>query len=152
MDQTTISWRATEHQHIERGNDWYWALGVIAVSSAVTAILFNNILFALLIVIAAATLGMIAARPPSIADFVLGERGLLINDALYPYEEMFAFWVTEDEQPILLIDTPRIMTPDLVIPLHDVDAASVRTFLQARVHEVPLREPFLYRVMEFFGF
>ena len=148
----TIAWRAEEHRHVERGSDWYWALGVIAVSSAVTAVLFNNILFALLIVVAATTLGMIASRPPAIADFVLGARGLLINDTFYPYEEMFAFWVTEDEQPVLLIDTPRIMTPDLVIPLHDVDADAVRAYLQTRVRQVPLYEPFLYRVMEFFGF
>ena len=151
MDET-ITWRAAEHQHVERGSDWYWALGVIAVSSSVTAVLFNNILFALLIVLAAVTLGMIASRPPTIIDFSLGERGLLANDALYPYKEMYAFWVTEDVEPVLLIDTPRIMTPDLVIPLRDVDPDAIRAFLQTRVQEFPLREPFFYRVMEFFGF
>ena len=81
----TITWRAEEHRHVERGSDWYWALGVIAVSSAVTAVLFNNILFALLIVVAAATLGMIASRPPAIADFVLRAPRLpLLSTFFYP--------------------------------------------------------------------
>lgn len=147
----TLTWQAAEHKHLERGPDWYWALGIIALSSAVTAILFNNILFALLIVVAAGTLGALASRPPMIADFRLGERGLSVNDTLYPYEEMFAFWVSEDEEPTLLIDTPRFMTPDLVIPLKDIDPEVVREFLRPRVLEIELYEPFLYKVAEFFG-
>ena len=146
-----LTWTAEEHQHLERGSDWYWALGIIAVSSAATAVLFNNILFALLIIIAAGMLGALASRPPALADFTLGERGLLVNDTLYPYEEMFAFWVSDNENPTLLIDTPRWMTPDLVIPLSDADPEAVREFLRPRVPEIELHESFVYNMMEFFG-
>ena len=147
----SITWTAEEHRHLERGSDWYWALGIIAVSSAATAVLFNNILFALLIIIAAGMLGALASRPPTLANFTLGERGLSVNDTLYPYEEMFAFWVSDDENPTLLIDTPRWMTPDLVIPLAGVNPGAVRAFLRPRVPEIELHESFVYTVMEFFG-
>jgi len=146
-----ITWRAEEHRHQERGSDWYWALGVIAVSLALTAILFNNILFALIIVLAAVTFGMLASRPPKVVDFVLGERGLMVDDTLFTYEEMFAFWVEDGDTPTLLIDTPRFMAPDLVLPLNDADPDEVRAFLKERVPEVELHESFLYKLMEFFG-
>jgi hypothetical protein len=152
MAEVLFAWRASEHQHIERGSDWYWALGVIALSLAITSILFNNFLFALLIVIAAITFGMLASRPPRIIDVALGDRGLMLDDTLYSYEEMYAFWITADDEPTLLIDTPRFMTPDLVIPLDDIDPESVRTYLlEQQVPEVLLRESFLYKVMEFIG-
>jgi|CXWL01.1.fsa_nt_gi hypothetical protein len=148
----SITWQADEHRHTERGTDWYWALGIIAVSSGITATLFNNVLFALLIVLAAVTIGILASRPPAIANFSLGEKGLSVDDTFYPYEEMLAFWVAEGDEPTLLIDTPRFMTPDLVIPLTDVSPESVREFLSDRVPEIELHESFFYHVMEFFGF
>lgn len=151
MTETVLTWRAPEHQHAERGSDWYIALGIIAISIALTSILFNNFLFALLIVLAAITLGMLASRTPPVVDFFLTERGLMVDETLYVYEEMFAFWVTDGDQPTLLIDTPRFMTPDLVIPLTDVDPESVRVFLSERVPEIPMRESIFYKIMELMG-
>ena len=155
MDSNAIlSWRAPEHQHTERGTDWYWALGIIALSSAITAIIFSNLLFALLIVIAAGTLGIVAHHKPEEVDFELSNRGLSIGaDEFYPYDHMFAFWVGGGEKPTLLIDTPRFMTPDLVIPIEDVDPDIVREILlEQGVPEVPLRESLYYKIMEFLGF
>ncbi|MBI2048576.1 MAG: hypothetical protein HYT30_01480 [Parcubacteria group bacterium] len=148
----TITWSGQEHQHIERGSDWYWALGIIIMSSALTAVLLNNVLFALLIVLGGVTLGMLAKRPPAVVEFALGERGLAVGDTFYPYEEMRAFWVSEDDEPTLLIDTPRIMNPDLIIPLTDVDPNMVRAFLAERVPEIELHQSFIYTLAEFFGF
>ncbi len=150
----TLSWRAQEHHHIERGSDWYWALGIIAVSTAATAVLFSNFLFALLIVVAAPTLGMVVGRKPPEVDFELSEQGLVIDDEFYAYNHMFAFWIENDgEKATLLIDTPRFMTPDLVIPLEDVDPQVVREILiEMEVPEKPLRESIYHKVLELFGF
>ena len=150
----TLTWRAPEHQHVERGKDWYWALGIVAVSSALTAILFSNFLFALLIVVAAGTLGMIASHKPQEVDFELSQRGLVIGDEFYPYDHMHAFWVGDDNgKPTLFIDTPRFMTPDLVIPIEDVDPAHIHAMLADNgVPETPLQESIYYKILEFLGF
>ena len=148
-----LSWRAPEHQHTERGHDWYWALGIIAASTATTSILFNNFLFALLIVAAATTLGLVAHRRPEEVDFELGDRGLAIGEEFYPYSTMYSFWVGGGERPTLLIDTPHFMTPDLVIPIQDLEPDLVReVLLEQGVPEIPLRESFYYRLLEFLGF
>src|SRR3989344_4411045 len=44
MDNPALRWSAYEHDHIERGSDWYWALGVVAISIAITAIILHDLL------------------------------------------------------------------------------------------------------------
>lgn len=154
MPAQKLRWEAPEHKHTERGADWYWALGVIAVSSALTAILFQNFLFALLIAIAAFTLGMFAMREPRLVIFELDENGFHIDDLTFRYPEMYAFWVREHEDgAILLLDTPRFMNPDIIIPIEGIDPAEVRAFLRARrVPEVELTEPWTFTLFEALGF
>lgn len=148
-----LRWSAYEHEHVERGADWYWALGVIAVSVALTSMLLHDFLFALLILIAAATLALMARRSPQLAQFELSERGLRIDGTLHRYDEIISFWVEDESgrRPQLLVDTTKFLSPNFVIPIEHVDPSDVRTFLRERVEEVPMKEPFAHRVFEFFG-
>jgi hypothetical protein len=148
-----LRWSAYEHEHLERGSDWFWALGIIAVSAALTSILLGNVLFALLIVVAAATIGLIANHPPQLHEFELTDKGIRTGVTTHPYENIISFWVDEEpHEPVLLIDTIAFMAPNLVIPLGDTDPDAVREFLSQYVQEVPMKEPLAHKVMEFFGF
>ncbi len=148
-----LSWEAYEHEHIERGSEWFWALGIIAVSAAITSILFGNILFAILIAIAATTIGLIASRPPHLHQFEISERGVRTGPTLHPYSTILAFWVDEElPEPLLLIDTTRALSPNLVIPLGDLDPEEVRDVLSLYAEELPMKEPLSHKVLEFFGF
>jgi len=148
-----IRWSAYEHEHIERGSDWFWALGIIAVSAALTSILFGDVLFALVIVLAAIVIGMIAQRPPSLHEFELSNRGLRVGDTIHTYGEIVAFWVEEgSEKPLLLVDTVKFMSPNLIIPIEGVEPSHVRAYLSDRVEEVPMTEPLAHKILEFFGF
>jgi len=60
----SITWEAPEHHHIEKGNDWFFALAIIVLSFVIMAILFNNVLFALLLGLAGGALGVSAAKRP----------------------------------------------------------------------------------------
>lgn len=148
-----LRWSAYEHEHIERGSDWFWALGIIATSAALTSILLGNILFALLIVVAAATIGLIANHPPQLHEFELTEKGIRTGVTMHPYENIISFWVDEEaDEPVLLIDTIAFTAPNLIIPLGDTPPAAVREFLREYAQEVPMKEPLAHKVMEFFGF
>jgi len=151
-DEPLLTWEGYEHHHIERSRDWYWALGIIAIAGALISILFSNIMFALLIVVAAFTLALVATHPPHVAEFSLSERGLSIDGILYTYAEMRSFWIQDGERPVLFIDTPRFLTPDVIIPLNDIDLESLHSFLSERVTEKEMQEPFPYKVLEMFGF
>ena len=149
-----IRWQAYEHEHIERGKDWYWALGIIAVCAALISVLFGNSLFGILILVAAATLGLLAKTTPSLVKFELTERGIRVGDVLHRYEDVISFWVEEHDvnPPVLLIDTVKWLSPNLVIPIEGVDPREVRTFLAERVDEVPMKESAAHKILEFFGF
>lgn len=148
-----LRWSAYEHEHIERGSDWFWALGIIAVSAALTSILLGNVLFAVLIIVAAATIGLIANHPPQLHEFELTEKGIRTGVTMHPYENVISFWIDEEvSEPVLLIDTIAFMAPNLVIPLGDMKPEAVREFLQQYAEEVPMKEPLAHKVMEFFGF
>lgn len=152
-ENVVLRWSAYEHEHIERGSDWYWALGVVALSVAVTSILFQDFFFALLILLAAGTLALISRTPPEIAHFELSDKGIRINGKMHPYREILAFWVEDDhdDRPMLLVDTTKWLSPNMILPIEHIEPSLVRAYLKERVEERHMQEPFTHKVVEFFG-
>ena len=149
-----LRWSAYEHEFIERKSDWFWALGVVAVCIALTSVLFANLLFAILILLAAGTIAMLANVPPEIVEFEISDRGIRIGRQLHRYDEIIAFWVEDehDAPPLLLVDTTKMFSPNLIIPIESIDPNEVRLFLREHAEEVPMREPIAHKILEFFGF
>jgi hypothetical protein len=149
-----LRWSAYEHEHIQRGSDWFWALGIAAISIAITSVLFHNFLFAVLILVAALALALLANKPPDLAQFEISSRGIRVNDTLHRYDDIISFWVEEEKmphRPLLLVDTTKPFAPNLIIPMEHVDAAQVRSFLQQHTKETPMKEPIAHKILEFFG-
>jgi len=80
----SVTWEAPEHHHVEKGNDWFFALTIIIIAFVIVAILFNNVLFALLIGVAGGALAVSAAKRPSIIPYAVTVRGIKVDDRLYP--------------------------------------------------------------------
>ncbi len=157
MDTITekISWQGYEYDHNEKSSDWFWALGIIALSSAVTAIIFKNILFALLIIIAAFTVALFAAKKPHLTHFEINRHGVSIDDTLYPFKTLEAFWIDEDEHGhhSLILKSERLMTPYIIIPLTEsIAPEDIRDTLLTKLDEEELHEPIFHKALEFFGF
>lgn len=148
-----LRWEAYEHEHIERGSDWFWALGILSVCGAVISILFGNVLFAILIAVAALTLALTANKPPELMSFEVSDRGIRVGGELHRYPEIIAFWVEEErkEGPVLLVDTTKWLSPNLIIPIEGIDPDLVRAYLQERATERHMKEPVAHKILEFFG-
>lgn len=149
-----MEWTAYEHEHIERGSDWYWALGIVAVCIAVTAILLHDFLFGVLILLAAVTIALLSRVPPDLSHFEISERGIQVNNTLHRFDQIISFWVDETHRggrPLLLVDTTKFMSPNLIIPIEHVDPRLVRAYLVERCEEVHMREPLTHRIFEFLG-
>ena len=148
-----LRWSAYEHEHVERGQDWYWALGTIAVCIAVISVLLSDVLFGILVLVAAFTLGLLATRAPHLVDFELSDRGIKTGETMHRYEEILSFWVEDHdvEVPLLLVDTTKFMSPNLIIPIEHIEPSLVRAYLKERVEEVPMKEPIAHKILEFFG-
>lgn len=148
-----LRWSAYEHEHVDRTADWYLALGIIALCAAIISILFHNFLFAVLILVAAVTIGLLAKTPPELMHFEVSDKGVRVGGKLHRYDDIISFWV-EDElhaRPLLLIDTVKFLSPNLIIPLDHINPAMVRAYLKERVKEVPMHEPIAHKIFEFLG-
>jgi len=151
----TIEWSAHEHEHKPKSPDWFWALGIIAVSGALSAIIFGNPLFALLLIVGAFVLAIHAAKPPEEITFQISDRGVRIGSALYPYRTLESFFVEHDEdgrKPKLLLKSRKMFVPYLIIPLEGVSPAEVEERLSEILEEEEMAEPLSQKVLEFFGF
>ena len=154
MRDYNIDWEEFEYEFFEKGPDWFWALGIISISIAVTAIILNNILFAILILIGSLTLGIYAVRKPELVHYEVNQRGIVIDDRLYPYGSLDSFWVEHGvKKPKLLVVSKKILMPHIIIPLSpEVDTDLLRDYLLDHVDEEERREPISSRIMEYLGF
>ena len=149
-----ISWQIEEYKHREKGPDWFWALGVIALASAAIAVIYHDVLFAVFIILAAVILGAYAAREPDIIDIAISDEGVTIRNFFYPYTKIKGFAV--DEQDFgnhLLIETDRTVTPVISIALPvTIDPDALTELLKTKIPEIPLKEQLSHRLMEHMGF
>ena len=132
-------WEGTEYSFEEKGADWYWALGIIAVAAIIACILFNNLILALLVGAAASAAALQAAKHPRTHHFAIYDRGLAIDDRLYLFEDMLSFSVLEyaDETlpPSLSIKTKHFLAPHLLIPIDGHDPIEIYSFFLEHVEE-----------------
>lgn len=149
-----ISWEAPEHHHVEKGNDWFFALAIIVLALVITAILFNNVLFALLLGLAGGVLGVAATRKPHIIPFSVSVRGVKIEDTLHPFSTLSSYHIDEEDHrgPQLLLKSEKLMMPLIVMPIPEDYIDDIEEILKEKLVEEELEEPFLLKVLELFGF
>lgn len=156
MTDAVLRWDAYEHEHVERESDWYWALGIAAVCIALTSVLLHDTLFGLLIIVAALTMALHAQVPPPLTRFELSDRGLRIGDTNHRFDDIVSFWIDDEPErphPILLVDTTKPLSPNIVVSLEGVDIEVARSiFLEHDVEETPMREPLSHKILEGLGF
>jgi hypothetical protein len=154
MRDYSITWKALEYEHTDKGADWFWAFGIIAVSAILTSVILGNILFALLILIGSITLFIFSVRHPQMAEFAVNQRGIILERKLYLYNSLDSFWVElDDGAPKLLVKSKKLLMPYLVLPLgDDVDTEELRDYLLDNLDEEYLHEPLLQKLVERLGF
>ncbi len=154
-----LSWSALEYEEKERSKDWFWALGIIVVTSSIAAIIFENYFFAALLVLSGILLGFFATKKPEMITYELNNKGLKIGSRLYPYENIKSFWVQLDTsgetdlKPILFVHSDRAFMPILSIPIDENIAVRIHSiFVAKKVEEVEMKEHPSDKIMEVLGF
>ncbi|MEN9649104.1 MAG: hypothetical protein RL094_71 [Candidatus Parcubacteria bacterium] len=150
-------WEEHEYLHQEKTSDWYWSVGIIAVSATVLAIIFGNMLFALLLLLSAFSLALYASRKPDLVRFEVNLTGVIIGKTLYPYSSLHSFCVEDDShinlQSKLILKSKKMAVHLLVIPLAStIDPKELRDFLFDHLPEDEHSEPLAQKVLEYLGF
>lgn len=153
MEPRGIIWEAYEHHHFERGSEWFWVLGILTVTGSLAAILLGNSLLGILIALGGALVALLGTRGPKIISYAVTQRGLRIDEMLYPYTTLECFCITEESHlgPQLLVKSEKMFMPLLILPLPEDLQDEIEAIIAERLPEQHLEEPFAHKVLEFFN-
>lgn len=149
-----LEWSALEYEEKDRGQDWFWALGIIIVASSVASFIYANYFFGLLLIIGGILLGVFAIKKPDVVHYELNEKGLKIRNRLFPYENIKSFWVQKEPlKPMLFIRSERLFMPIISMPIEEYLAEEVKNYMLAgNVPEEEMKEHPSEKIMETLGF
>ena len=156
MAHAPFVWQEHEYVFQEKTNDWYWAVGIIAISITVISMIFGNTLFALLILFGIITLTIFASKPPRLIKFEINKSGIIIERSFFPYATLDTFWVEDnthvDRPSKLFIKSNKVFAPMIAIPLGTMDPQDVRDFLMNHILEEHHIETLSEKALEYLGF
>lgn len=148
-----LIWSALEYEEKNRSSDWFWALGIIVVTSSIATIIFENYFFATLIILSGILLGFFAIKKPDTIIYELNQKGLTIRNRLYPYENIKSFWIQTELKPILFIHSERAFMPILSMPINETIAEDIHSIMLSKnIAEVEMKEHASEKIMEALGF
>lgn len=155
-DQTKkYIWDATETARPDKSVDWYWGLGILAVTGIILCIIAKNYLFAILITLGGFMLAYSANDKPSMVTVEISDRGVKINKDLYTYETIRSFWMytdTKNKNQLLLV-TGRAWMPKHIIALPDsISAKDIRVYLLDHIEEKETKPSVVDTLIDAFGF
>jgi hypothetical protein len=148
-----VLFEAYEHTYPPKTSDWFLILGILTLSIAIASILLGNALFGVLIFIAGLVMALLAMKEPKIVSYAVTQRGIRIDDKLFPYTTLHAYYIDEDavDGPELLIKSEKMFMPLLVLPLPEDTLDTIEDIIAERLPETHIEKPFGYKVLEFFN-
>lgn len=158
-----LVWSALEYEEHDRSPDWFWALGIIVVTSSIASIIFENYFFAVLLLLSGVLLGFFATKKPEMVTYELDEKGFKIHNQIYPYENIKSFYVQLDNtndannpaylKPLFFIHTERAFMPIITIPINEALANDIHSVMTTKnIKEEEMKEHASEKIMEALGF
>lgn len=153
MNEEKIQWKAFEYNHREKSSDWFWAVGIIAFSVATAAIIFNNIIFGIFIILSAFTLCLFAARKPLLINIELNSKGIVVDKRMYPYQTLDKFCVSQGSHgDVIILKSKKAILPYVTIPADQVDPQEIKEYLSRYLDEEEMVLPLTDAITEYLGF
>lgn len=152
MSQILAQWTALEYPKRERRKDWFWAVGIIAISGAISAILSHNTLFGILILLATATLLFYSKREPNELYCKITPTKIAVGSTAYPFEKIKNFWIDEHGKTTLLLSVDKLMMSTVAIPVVGIETAVIREILLEHLSESQLHQSLFESLLEYLGF
>lgn len=132
------TWKAPEFEAYEKSTRWY-LIGTAFISVIVIYALFTNSPIMAVTFILLGIVGFIhLQRDPRVIDFAITTTGVLADNQLYSYENIYSFWIFYEEPNIKIISlhTKASMLPYIHIPLHGEDPVALREILMTYIPEI----------------
>lgn len=142
-----------EFEKKDRHPDWLWTVGLISVLGAVLCFFYGNIFFGIFLIIAGAVVILYALRDPKELTIILDESGIKINELLFDYKAVTAFWLDESgKEDKLLLLVKGSFVPQLSLPIVGVRSEDIRDLLGKYSKEEEMRESRSIALFDRLGF
>jgi hypothetical protein len=106
-DDIIVSWQEREYISTEKGTLWYIIFGIVVLGLlALSIFVMNAPTFALVIVFSVIAL-FIYFRTARTINYALGNKGLHIEDKVYPYSGFKSFGVLDDGKSFSIVFIPK---------------------------------------------
>jgi hypothetical protein len=149
MQNQELTFTAPEYLLHPTARKRAYIVAAVSIVLAVYSFIRIDILTGILFCIIALAVIFFAGRPPQELRVKIDEKGIRINDILYPYSRLDSFWFTvdhghhevqEDGQLELHIETTSLLNRRLTIHLTHQNLVAVRTLLRQHLREDLSRE------------
>jgi len=151
MAEEIIEWEAPEFHKKKKSREWYWALFIIAAGLIGFAMIFRNGLFIVIIILAVFIIFANTGRSPRNIHYALMSKGIRAGNTFYPYVNLDAFWVHEEDQPEIIVRSSKTLMPHISIPLNGTSPEGVRKYLLNHLNEEPQEKGLLETFAEYLG-
>jgi len=129
--EQVFGWLVDEYERHERGPVWYAASFLSGVGLILYALITQNFLFAIIIVMFGVIIGLSTLREPEKILFQVTTRGVGVGHLFVPYKELKDFWIVYEPPYVknLYIEHKNALTPRIVVPIEDADPVEMRRAL-----------------------
>ena len=153
MRDEIIQWKAYEYHHREKSSDWFWAVGIIAFSASAAAVIFNNVVFGIFIILSAFTLCLFAARKPLLVNIELNNQGIIVGKYLYPYQTLEKFCIRDKKHgAVIILKSKKTIFPYINIQAGYDNLDLIKEYLSQYLKEEEIAEPLTQTIIEYLGF
>ena len=139
-----FSWFAQEYDSNPKSKNWYIVAGFLIGVSSLVAFFFQNILFAVILIMSGVMFVWMSLRPPLEQEIIITDHGIIMGANMFLYRDFDHFWLNENEvgtKKLFLARANGIVT---LIPVSDdVDPVELNDFLQTVLREEPIAEPMM---------
>ena len=148
-----VLFEAYEHTNPPKTSDWFLIVGILTLSIAIASILLGNALFGMLVFLGGMVTALLAMKEPKIVSYGVTQRGIRIDDKLFPYTTLHSYYIDEDapQGPELLIKSEKMFMPLLVLPLPEDSIGAIEDIIAQRLPEAHIEKPFGHKLLEFFN-
>ncbi len=135
--EVIYQWTIKEYDRHERGRRWYTTMGILGALLVTYAVVSENYLFALIIVLFGIILYLHDVQEPLNVIFTITDTGIVLGRKYYRYSELANFWILYNppEVKIIYFTLNNIIKHRLQIPLLDYDPRPIREALGAYLIE-----------------
>ena len=126
-----FEWEAPEFEKKEKTKSWFIIPALVAIALGIFALLSDNILFLVLVLLGFFVFYIYAKKEPRTIKFKINEKGIEIDNRLHDFDSLRSFWVFYDppEEKEISFRSKKTFFPYLRMPLADQNPVDLRKYL-----------------------